>query len=785
MGDNLNYDRGMGPEKNWIIEETRFDPEHTGKCEAIFAQGNGYLGLRNSLEEDYVKTKRDLFAAGTFNKASADEVTELPNIPDIVNMELKLDGERFYMTGENTDQYSRILNMYTGETDRSLIWKGEGTGCVRICFHRFVSFANVHIVGSYAEITPLDQDVTVDVKSGIDGQVTNSGAQHFVEVTKRAFDETYLQFIAETTQSKVTVAVHTAHRCLMDGVLCVPEESRIADDRRRVYGCFKQRILKGQTFRIEKLSAIHTSRDLEYAGKDQISGEKVASDGIDLEKQILSLGYDALFRESAKNWADFWKAQDIQIQSTSTFDQTAIRFALYHLRIMTRAQDSRIGIGAKGLSGEGYKGHSFWDTETFIFPYFQMTQPEIARTLLEYRYQGLYGARQKAKEHGYEGAMYPWESAWISDGEVTPYIVGVNVHTGEPMYCLTGLIELHITSDIIYALWNYYVTTKDQDFMDRCGYEMILETARFWNSRLEWIPEHDRYEIRDVIGPDEYKEHVDNNAYTNYMAAYNMDLAVKCIDELKTEKPEIYKRLSGLTDLEALKSQILEKRKLLYLPKPDEKTGIIPQFDGYFDLRQIDLAKYKAAPVVGTLFLDYSTEEIQHCQAGKQADVVELIYQMEDIVSEELKEKNYYYYEARTLHDSSLSRAIHSVIASDIGLKADAYDMFVKAGATDLGQEMSSSDAGIHSANMGGIWQDVVMGFGGVRIGGDHLRIRPSLPEAWQKLCFPLCWRGSRMKVTIYPNRMEIFNEGPPVEVEIGRKMAVVASGENTFVKVG
>jgi trehalose/maltose hydrolase-like predicted phosphorylase len=463
-----------------------------------------------------------------------------------------------------------------------------------------------------------------------------------------------------------------------------------------------------------------------------------------------------------------------------------VRFALYHLQIMVRREDNRVGIGAKALSGEGYKGHSFWDTETFIFPYFQMAEPETARTLLEFRYKGLYGARKKAIENGYKGAMYPWEAAWVSDGEVTPYVIGVNVHTGEPMICLTGVIEQHITSDIIFALWQYYAATDDQDFMDRYGYEMTIETARFWNSRLEWIEENNRYEIRDVIGPDEYKEHVDNNAYTNYMAHENMRLAAQVIACIRDEKKDIYGKMQKLmqeegTSLEQLEEELKDKMKKLYLPQPDEKTGIIPQFDGYFDLKEIDLSVYKNASVVGTVFHDYSGEDVQGMQAGKQADIVELLYQMEDITTPDNKAKNYVYYEARTLHDSSLSKAIHSITACDLGMEKEAYDMFMSAALTDLGQEMKSSDAGIHSANMGGVWQDVVMGFGGIRIRDGHLRIAPNCPKQWEKFTYPLYWKGNELHITVCKDGVEVINEGEDFEAEIMGQTVTVSKGKNEF----
>ena len=784
----MNYRKGTGAETSWIIEETSFHEKYTGKCEAIFTQGNGYLGLRNSLEERYVDTVRGMFITGTFNKASKEEATELPNVSDIVNMEIELNGERFSMTEDNIKEYSRTLNLYTGETCRNVLWEGKNGDIVQLSFHRFVSYKNVHVIGAYVEIKPVNCDVKATVVSGINAQVTNNGAQHLTEVSKRAFDEKYLQMGMVTTESEVAIAVSTVHDVFLDGEKTEETAYKIVDDRRKILAKIQLDIPKGETARVEKISTVHSSRDLEYTGSGkEPDKETVYANGLENLKEAECKGYRTLLQESREVWEAIWKKQDIVIDSREDDAQLAVRFALYHLQIMVRKEDNRVGIGAKALSGEGYKGHSFWDTETFIFPYFQMAEPETARTLLEFRYKGLYGARKKAIENGYKGAMYPWEAAWVSDGEVTPYVIGVNVHTGEPMICLTGVIEQHITSDIIFALWQYYAATDDQDFMDRYGYEMTIETARFWNSRLEWIEENNRYEIRDVIGPDEYKEHVDNNAYTNYMAHENMRLAAQVIACIRDEKKDIYGKMQKLmqeegTSLEQLEEELKDKMKKLYLPQPDEKTGIIPQFDGYFDLKEIDLSVYKNASVVGTIFHDYSGEDVQKMQAGKQADIVELLYQMEDITTPDNKAKNYVYYEARTLHDSSLSKAIHSITACDLGMEKEAYEMFMSAALTDLGQEMKSSDAGIHSANMGGVWQDVVMGFGGVRIHDGHLRIRPNCPKQWEKFTYPIYWKGNKLDVTVCKDGVEVINEGTAFMAEIMGQMVTVEKGKNEFL---
>ena len=430
------------------------------------------------------------------------------------------------------------------------------------------------------------------------------------------------------------------------------------------------------------------------------------------------------------------------------------------------------------MTGEGYKGHSFWDTEIFILPYFTLTQPEAARSLLEYRYRGLYGARRKAQENGFEGAMYPWEAAWVDDGEVTPLWGAADVVTGKPMKILTGIIEQHITADVAFAVEQYFAVTGDQDFMDRCGYEMLIDTGRFWASRVTWDEKKGAWVILDVIGPDEYKEHVDNNAYTNYMAAHNLRLALRAMDEVEKRGGETYDRLHAQFNFAESRARIQGVLDKMYLPQPDA-NGIVPQFEGYFDLTHIDLTKYKQSSVVGTIYNDYNIEQISTFQVHKQADTLVLLLLMDDLFPADIKKKNYYFYEERTLHDSSLSKSTHCVLAADLHEDATAYNFFKGCGEIDLGPVMTTSDMGVHTASMGGIWQCAVYGFGGVRVVGDELHVNPRLPEDWTELEAPLCWRGQALRMHATKDGVTLRNQGQEaVDVVLCGNKQTVAPGQ-------
>lgn len=772
----MQYHLGQAEKKNWIIAEDSFDIAHQGKCEAIFCMGNGYLGQRAAFEERYVGQTRDMLVNGTFNKFDADEATELPNLPDVTNMEFTLNGARFAMDCGKTTDYLRAMDLETASVCRTLNWESPAGQRYALRFSRFASADHVHIVAQKVEITPLDADASVCVESGIDGRMTNEGSQHFHQGDMRVFGNRILRMVSKTTQSGVTCCLHTAHSYRIDGH---DAETRLLPriERRRLAIKATMTVPKGKTLVIEKLTAVTTSRDLCYDGMEN-AGELAAGDGRRIIEDAEKAGYDGLFAASAAKWAQFWAENDVRIVSQNDFDQLLLRFALYHLNVMVNKDDSRMGIGAKGLTGEGYKGHSFWDTEIFLLPYFTLTQPETARKLVEYRYKGLYGARLKARENGYEGAMYPWEAAWIDDGEVTPLEGGADVVTGEPIKYLTGLIEQHITADVAFGVWQYYMVTGDQEWMDRCGYEMIIDTARFWASRCEWDEDKGAYVIRDVIGPDEYKEHVDNNAYTNYMAGYNLDLGVRVMEELQRRGGEVYERLNRQFDFAACKEKMARVSAKLYRPQPDE-NGIVPQFEGYSNLRHIDLAPYKASSVVGTIYNDYNPEQISGLQVHKQADTLVLMLLMDDLFPQEIKTRNYYFYEERTLHDSSLSKSTHCVLAADLHEDETAYRFFEGCRQIDLGPIMTTSDAGVHSASMGGVWQCAVYGFGGLRVVGDELHVNPRLPKAWHALQFPVIWRGQRLRVQAEPKTVTVENLGSEtVNITLAGKATAIEAGK-------
>lgn len=769
---NMDYSKAA----EWKIIERAFDPERLGKCESIMCQGNGYLGLRNATDEFNAGEQRNLFVAGTFNKFDDNEVTELPNAADVTRLNIRLDGELFNLQCGKTLEYSRELCLKNGEVVRTVVWQSNSGRQYHLEFRRFVSMERKHVIAQKLSITPLTENAEVMIIGGINGQMNNSGSQHFSEGEKRLYDGRFMQYTQTTGQSKIDFFLNTALRFELDGE---PLEKKgfIVMDRRIIQQEFDLTIPANRTLTMEKISTVFTSRDRECQGK---SFTQLQEYSLAYEKEAWEAGYEVLMQESADAWDKLvWNNVPVTVDTENVFDQLAIRFAQYHLYVMTPAHDNRMNVGAKGLSGEAYKGHTFWDTEMFILPYFIYSAPEIARSLEEYRWLGLFGAHRKASENNYEGAQFPWEAAWIDDGEVTPVWGAADIITGTPIKIWSGFIEQHITADVAYGAWQYYTVTGDQEFMDKYGYELILDTTKFWASRLE--PGDDgMLHINDVVGPDEYKEHVDDNAFTNYMAAWNIRKAMEYAAMLKAEKPGLYSHLAKKLDLARVEPLWAEKLPLLYLPQP-RPDGVIPQDRTYLTLKDIDLTKYKNQQNIGSIYRDFNQEQICHMQVSKQADILIMFLLLENQFEAAVKRANWNYYEPRTLHDSSLSLSTHCILASDMGNKELAYQLFQRAASIDAGPNMKSSDAGIHAASIAGIWLSVVFGFGGVRMLEGKLRINPNLPEKWNGLSFYLYWKGQKLHAQVSHDRLHLNNLTGTIPVQLtvhGREYTVTDSLE-------
>jgi kojibiose phosphorylase len=510
----------------------------------------------------------------------------------------------------------------------------------------------------------------------------------------------------------------------------------------------------GRSARLAKLATVYTSREV---------AQPLAAASAHLER-LQRRGPTPLVRDHQRAWQERLEDADVRIVGDDAA-QRALRFAEYHLIATANPEDERTSIGARLLSGHAYQGHVFWDTELFMLPFFIYTHPPSARAMLMYRYHTLPAAREKARSLGYRGALYAWESA-ESGAETTP--LTVLSPTGEVVPIWTGLQEHHISADVAYAVWHYWQATGDDAFLLVAGAEILLETARFWASRATREADG-RYHIRRVIGPDEYHEGVDDNAYTNWLARWNLEQGRKIADWLRARWPGRWAALAerlGLTDAE-LEEWAAVARGLV--DNLDPATGLIAQHAGFLQLERVDLADYEPRSVPIDVIL--GRERTQQTQVIKQADVVMLLHLFWSQLDPRVREVNFRYYEPICGHGSSLSPAIHALVAARLGDLPLAERYFHQAATIDLGDTFGNTAGGVHAAALGGLWQAVVFGCAGLELRDDGLGFTPNPLPRWRSLTVPLQWRGRRLRVTITQ---------PPVAIEV----ALLAGGEPLQVTV-
>jgi kojibiose phosphorylase len=457
-------------------------------------------------------------------------------------------------------------------------------------------------------------------------------------------------------------------------------------------------------------------------------------------KKIARQKWEQVWEEHRQAWESEWECCDVVIDGDDEA-QLAIRFNIFQLLIAAPRHDEYVNLGAKTLSGYGYRGHSFWDTEVFMLPFFIYVRPEIARLLLSYRWHLLAGAKAKAAANNFAGAQYPWESAGTGE-EVTPTWVLDPWDKTKLIRIWTGDIEIHISADVAFGVWKYWKASGDLSFLLERGTEIILETARFWSSRAEWVEEKQRYEISDIIGPDEYHDHVDNNVYTNALARWNLQTALHLKSWLEAEHPSEWKKINRKFRLKPAElKQWQHVIEHIYLPF-DSGTRLVEQFEGYFQRKDVDLAGLE--PRKESIQSLYGIEGANETQVLKQPDVLMLMYLLPDLYDAETVRANYEYYTRRTDHTfgSSLGPSIMAIIACRVADLSAAYEHFMRAARADLFDVRDNAGDGIHGASAGGLWQAVVFGFAGLQQTEEGWKTNPRLPDGWKRLAFNIVDHG-------------------------------------------
>ncbi|WP_395314228.1 TIM barrel protein [Enterobacter hormaechei subsp. xiangfangensis] len=653
-------------------------------------------------------------------------------LPDVTGIEVELDGVNFTLLSGEILEWQRELAFANGELHRNVVWRSPDGKRYRLESRRFVSLDQLPLVAMQLSITPLDGAAQAVLKTGIDATQTNSGRQHLDEISVRVFDQNYMQGVYETQDRASEVVVSAFCQ------LSAKSDSCFTAKNRRLSVHHSLTITQGDTVTLEKIVW------LTHRSDKALSQESFARNALADLKVCAARGYDTLLESSAFAWEAVWRDARVEVTCAEQQDQLALDYAVWHLTTMTPAHDERSSIAAKGLTGEGYKGHVFWDTEIFLLPFHLFTRPQIARSLLRYRWLNLSGAREKARRNGWPGALFPWESA-ASGQEETPEFAAINIRTGVRQKVASALAEHHIVADIAWAVVAYWQATHDDAFMRNEGLTLLMETASFWMGRATEI--NGRLEILDVIGPDEYTEHVNNNAYTNYLAWHNVACARQFMAMFGREDARFTENAG----------KFLAR---LWLPEADA-DGVIPQDDTFMAKPAIDLSRYKAKAGKQTILLDYSRAEVNEMQILKQADVVMLNYLLPERFTPQQCAANLAFYEPRTIHDSSLSKAIHGIVLARCGDTDGAYAFWRDGIAIDLGDDPHSSDDGIHAAATGAIWLGAIQGFAGLHISEGELHLAPKLHAHWQKLAFPLRWRDATMHITCEDDQLTIETTAP------------------------
>lgn len=750
----------------WIIKQKKYDIKENLKYETIFTLANGYRGFRGYNEFSLYNDKGN-FIAGIFNRGKS-EVTEIVNSFSPLDIKIYFDNKLFTLDTFNYKNFERILDMKNGilYTEVTAIISDESE--VKIKSERFVSRSDFHRWGAKYTFISRNYKGKITVENIADGNVFNYKHDPYnktahIENIKISDINPGVSVRGFTTDKKTG---------LCESVMIYSETF----GKRK----YKELSISGSEIYdyLIKENEVSQFYEIGTTGTSKEYGKNFEEKTNENLKNFFYDGYENELKKHSTEMEKIWKISDIEIKGDKKA-QIGIRFNIFHLFSCAYEDDSGISIAAKGLHGEGYKGHVFWDTEIFMLPFFTYTQTETARNLLLYRYNTLEGARKNASENGQKGARFPWESA--DEGTETTPKWGFD-YLGNPVRIWTGDEEYHISSDIALAYWNYYRNTKDDDFMINYGAEIFFDTAVFWTSRLEWNNETKLYEINRVIGPDEFHEHVNNNFYTNYLAKWNLEKAYEIFMNMKEKNTEklnsIMKKLNFTYDDVKIWKELSEK-----ITVRKNENGVIEQFDGYFKLKDIKISEKDSNDMPiwpkGT-----DLDKLNETQLIKQPDVIMLLLILEDCFSEKSKKINYEYYEKRTMHKSSLSPSMYSVMGLKVGDTKNAYKYFMKTIYTDLEDNQGNTSYGIHAASTGGSWQSAVFGFGGFSVDSDEMiNINPWIPENWNSLKFRIKWRNNIFLFEIFKNKIYIFSD-EKTEIKVKNKIYKIEKDKKNIIKI-
>jgi alpha,alpha-trehalose phosphorylase len=778
-------DRLRFPCDPWKVRETTFDADDLGTTETLFAVGNGYLGLRGNVEEGH-----DFFSHGTYINGfhetwpihHAEEAFGLArvgqtiaNAPDSKIIRLYVDDEPLVLSVADLPEYSRTLDMKTGVLTRDLLWRTPSGNHVRVRSRRMVSFVQRHVAIMTFEVTLLDKEAPVAISSHLLNRSAGLDVYHSRVQGEGIADPRKAQVLEDRVlipsmhggdddrallgyrcaNSGMTLAVAMEHH--VESETEVTQHTEIAPDYAK--HTFHARLKPGQTLTLTKLVSYHTASTipaLELGDRCNRTLDRVRVEGA--AKQF----------EDQREWLEgFWSRSDVQIEGNDEAQQ-AVRWSLFQLAQAAARADGN-GIPAKGVTGCGYGGHYFWDTEIYVVPFFAYTSPDMARNALMYRHRILEAAERRATELAVRGALYPWRT--------------INGEESSAHYA-AGTAQAHIDADIAYAINKYVRASGDDDFLARQGIDILVQTARMWADLGFWRrakADGASFHIHGVTGPDEYTTVVNDNLYTNVMARFNLRCAAQSVRMLADAWPEQHARMVARLELEDAEVEEWESAAEAMAILWDENLGIHPQ-DALFPQREVwDLAR--TPPEQRPLLLHFHPLVIYRFQVLKQADVVLALVLQGDQFTLEEKKADFDYYDPITTGDSTLSGAAQGIIAAEVGYYELALHYFWDSLFVDLGDLHGNTSDGVHVASAGGVWTALVYGFGGMRDGGEVLSFDPRLPESWPSLRFPITQRGTRVRVTVLAGEIRFaVEDGPGIAVDVRGTRYDVDPGEDTVV---
>lgn len=748
----------------WSLVETESRPETAEARASLFALGNGYLGVRGGfwdlladkgtatggtyLNGFYESTEIDYHE--TFFGAAKTSDTIL-SVADARTIDLVADGRRLSESRGDVREDRRELDLRRATLRQSFVWQVAPEHEIEIEVVRFVSWAEKGVLAMSYTATPRGFSPELLFVSTIDADFAPStpsndpraggGLAGFEMIgVEQHCEDGQLLLVEKTLKSRLAFA------CAVDHTVSGTNEVSISTENK------PKQVTSHIAVKSQDGGPITISKFAVYGFGSSDSDETVAS----IQQSVLTKlakaknqGYRALHAEHTGAFESRWADADIKVAGHEA-DQASLRLNIFHL-LQALTADSSASIPAKGLTGDGYCGHYFWDAEIFMLPFFLYTNPKGARRLLEFRFHTLDRARDRARELGYKsGALYPWRT--IGGGESSSFFPA-------------STAQYHINAGIAYAIKSYMEATEDVGFLADCGAEIVFETARIWASIGNYVPHKGGlFCINEVTGPDEYTAMVNNNLYTNAMAQMHLRYANAIAADLSRDHPEVYRRVADKIGLDARELELWrEAAEQMYLPY-DEELGIHPQDDSFLDKAVWDFANTPKEDY--PLMLHYHPLVIYRHQVCKQADVMLAMLLLGDRFSVDEKRRNFAYYEPITTHDSTLSAPVYSIIASEIDDPAHAYECFQEALRVDLDNLHGNTDQGLHMAALAGSWSCIVFGFAGMRAYDGRLSFRPRLPDAWDSCQFTVAFKGRRVRVTMSrADTAYLLVSGDPLEI--------------------